>query len=59
MTNVDCATFVRCADFNPHEREARDLVAEVGKFTPFYFNPHEREARDQGLRFNVREVKSF
>ena len=33
-------------DFNPHEREARDIMRRVFKSVLVHFNPHEREARD-------------
>ena len=33
-------------DFNPHEREARDILSPVMEPEAMNFNPHEREARD-------------
>ena len=32
--------------FNPHEREARDLMIVSWRLCRAHFNPHEREARD-------------
>ena len=32
--------------FNPHEREARDLMRFSSPSGSYNFNPHEREARD-------------
>ena len=34
------------ADFNPHEREARDGMISLCRCKYKHFNPHEREARD-------------
>ena len=37
--------------FNPHEREARDVIVICQRpHLPLNFNPHEREARDQRRR---------
>ena len=36
-------------DFNPHEREARDVEARSQHEGMEDFNPHEREARDQSF----------
>ena len=36
----------RSGHFNPHEREARDVVVGDNDESGTDFNPHEREARD-------------
>ena len=36
----------RIPHFNPHEREARDVLDKYRLSGYKYFNPHEREARD-------------
>ena len=36
-------------DFNPHEREARDIYSAGMGSRDIDFNPHEREARDAGI----------
>ena len=46
MTKVPLRRQIRQQNFNPHEREARD-VADIGYWArSINFNPHEREARD-------------
>ena len=47
VTLIDFFSVPSSTDFNPHEREARDVILE-SEFTCYsYFNPHEREARDE------------
>ena len=40
-------------NFNPHEREARDVECVAVWAVACYFNPHEREARDLGHYYSV------
>ena len=40
------SSLARQKDFNPHEREARDMPRSRLTPSPSHFNPHEREARD-------------
>ena len=46
MTSHSSHQYYHCSDFNPHEREARDLLSQTVTAAMIYFNPHEREARD-------------
>ena len=45
-----------CRDFNPHEREARDVKWSDGTMICTDFNPHEREARDTVLLFTFERL---
>ena len=46
VTKASALSLFAIADFNPHEREARDNSKSRPCSQGFYFNPHEREARD-------------
>ena len=46
MTVSQAGSLLRVADFNPHEREARDVLFHRHSTVLYHFNPHEREARD-------------
>ena len=43
-------------DFNPHEREARDVRCQQHVATARDFNPHEREARDVTPPFFIYQI---
>ena len=47
-------------NFNPHEREARDMMHEDHRAVKgVYFNPHEREARDTGGAAAMKVFEEF
>ena len=59
MTRNSAFSFLLSANFNPHEREARDRRSSNSRAAINDFNPHEREARDVFRAELVGELAGF
>ena len=59
MTWTACIIFILTEHFNPHEREARDVLDKYRLSGYKYFNPHEREARDASILTFIERLTQF